>query len=249
MKTLNGHQIRQCREAAGLSRPALIRLLDRMDDPAGPRFTGWTVYSLTGLEKSGTELSELASAEFHRAFAAAPDAGNEHRLAAERQDRLNEAINRAQLRYAERDGFISDDDLLDIANDLTPGFEYPEDDDAEIPAEIYAARDELLEALYAALAPESDPDPRSWEAVRQTGAFAVALDIARQERVTEIRLAQARQQNDDDIFSAALRAHRNDNNVLWGAARILATMVNDDELGVLQVLKAELDRQDAGQPA
>lgn len=79
MKTLTGQQIRQYRQAAGLSRPALIRLLDRMDDPAGPRFTGWTVASITSLEKSNEELSELASAEFFRAFAAAPDGADARR--------------------------------------------------------------------------------------------------------------------------------------------------------------------------
>jgi len=97
-------------------------------------------------------------------------------------------------------------------------------------------------------------DPRSWEAVRQTPVFAVALDIARQERNSQIQLDQARatlEASDFDFdagesFSTALRFHRNDNNVLWGAARMLAALVDDDELGALSVLRAELDRQDAG---
>jgi hypothetical protein len=96
--------------------------------------------------------------------------------------------------------------------------------------------------------------PMSWEAVRQTGAFAVALDIARQERNSEIRKNQARAALDAaktdedealDLFRGALAAYRNDNNVLWGAARILATLVdNDDELGALQALRNVLDAQD-----
>lgn len=109
-------------------------------------------------------------------------------------------------------------------------------------------------------------DPRSWEAVRQTGAFAVALDIARQERNSEIKKNQAAAALDavtvklpkgvedsvydaaHDAFSTALRFYRNDNNVLWGAARVLATLVDDDdELGALQVLRNALDRQDGGE--
>lgn len=102
-------------------------------------------------------------------------------------------------------------------------------------------------------------DPRSWDAVRQTPAFAVALDIARQERRSQIKLDQARaavaaitSECEDgyeaaDTFTAAHRSFRNDNNVLWGAARMLAAMVdNDDESGALSVLRDELDRQDAG---
>jgi hypothetical protein len=112
--------------------------------------------------------------------------------------------------------------------------------------------DAAVEAAEAA-------DARSWFAVRQTPAFKVAVDIARQERRSQVKLDQARsklvavggdlvdQEDAADNFSAALRFFRNDNNVLWGAARMLAAMVdNDDELGALQVLRDELDRQDAG---
>lgn len=273
-KTINGTEVRERREATGLSRRELIAFLDSKG------FTGWTQSSLADLERTGRELDALASAEFFRAFEEAVAAGNgagELTLPAER---LDKAVARAATRYAERDGFISDDDLLDIANDLTPGFEYPEDDyDAEIPAEIVAARDELLEALYVALTPAPEApnfftpeaatgrgsvvcdNSRTWVAVRQTPAFAVALDIARQERRSSIKLDQAREKlalaaglvDQDDAaenFSTAHRFFRNDNNVLWGAARMLAAMVdNDDELGALQVLRDELDRQDAGQPA
>jgi hypothetical protein len=101
------------------------------------------------------------------------------------------------------------------------------------------------------------PEPGTWMAVRQTPAFAVAVDIARQERNSQIRLDQARAKlaaiesecedgyEAGDMFNAARAAHRNDNNVLWGAARMLAAMVdNDDELGALQVLRSVLDAQD-----
>jgi hypothetical protein len=133
-------------------------------------------------------------------------------------------------------------------------------------AEFFRAFEEAVAAGDGAgnLTLPEPADPRSWEAVRQTPAFAVALDIARQERHSYIKKQQARQAleagviegaegliEDEaqlDFFRGALGAYRNDNNVLWGAARILATMVDDDELGVLTVLRAELDRQD-GVPA
>lgn len=122
-------------------------------------------------------------------------------------------------------------------------------------AEVEGARPEVYTPSTRAL------HPRSWEAVRQTPVFAVAVDIARQERRSQIRLDQARatltaieSECEDgyeagDNYNAARSAYRNDNNVLWGAARMLAAMVdNDDELGALQVLRNELDRQDAGRP-
>lgn len=115
--------------------------------------------------------------------------------------------------------------------------------------------EEQAAAMNEALKPEP-VDPRSWEAVRQTPAFAVALDIARQERRAQVKLDQARAKlalaaglvDQDDAaeeFTTVNRFFRNDNNVLWGAARMLAAMVdNDDESGALSVLRDELDRQD-----
>lgn len=122
---------------------------------------------------------------------------------------------------------------------------------------------EDAEKQAAAMNEAMKPEPGTWMAVRQTPAFAVALDIARQERRSYLHKQQARQALEGtmiegaegliedeaslDFFRGALGAYRNDNNVLWGAARMLAAMVDDDdELGALSVLRAELDRQDAG---
>ena len=63
-------------------------------------------------------------------------------------DRYWLALEAVTMRYEERDEFISDDDLLDIAIAWTPGWDYDLDD---IPEEVVAARDSLLEALYAAI--------------------------------------------------------------------------------------------------
>jgi hypothetical protein len=138
------------------------------------------------------------------------------------------------------------------------GTTYQFKEDAEAQANDMNDPPATLDNPYHNWMPDAAPvDPRSWEAVRQTPAFAVAVDIARQERRSQVKLDQARsklvavggdlvdQEDAADNFSAALRFFRNDNNVLWGAARMLAAMVdNDDELGALQVLRDELDRQD-----
>lgn len=58
------------------------------------------------------------------------------------------ALEAVTMRYEEREEFISDDDLLDIAIDWTPGWHYGLDD---LPEKIVRERDALLEALYAAI--------------------------------------------------------------------------------------------------
>jgi hypothetical protein len=101
-------------------------------------------------------------------------------------------------------------------------------------------------AAYEAEVEATRPvEPGSWAAVRRTPAFTAALHFARESLKSEAKLAAAREGTDDDTFSNALRYHRNDLNVLWGAASVLAALVdNEDVLGAHEVLltaaKAEL---------
>lgn len=78
--------------------------------------------------------------------------------------RLAEAKDRATWRYVERGEFISDDDLLDIADALTTSdMSWLDDDDFDPldPTIDTTDRDALLSALYAWLTPPP-PDVFVW---------------------------------------------------------------------------------------
>jgi hypothetical protein len=230
---INGFEIKARREVTGLKHGELVKFLDSKG------YTGWTVQSLVALEKSGTVLNEAASREFFRAFEEACAAGNGAGELTLPEQFVAEPVHQGYRIFDRKAGCY-------VTGDGTT-YKFKED------AEKQAAA--MNEAVYT---PSTRAlDPRSWEAVRQTPAFAVALDIARQERNSQIKLDQARkvlaaqegdladQDEAAENFSTALRFFRNDNNVLWGAARMLAAMVdNDDELGALETLRMTLDVQD-----
>jgi hypothetical protein len=72
-------------------------------------------------------------------------------------DRLSLAQAKCQMVFQERDGFISDDDLLDIAQEFTiSDLVWAEDESEDDRDARLADRDGLIDALYAYL--ESGPE-------------------------------------------------------------------------------------------
>lgn len=67
-------------------------------------------------------------------------------------DRLALAYEAAVIRWEERDGFLPDSDLLDIADRFTTDAPCGDDDPAD---RVRADRDALIESLYALLTEEA----------------------------------------------------------------------------------------------